>query len=201
MGVDEAGNDDAVGRIDHRAASPETAMFGPDLADLAVLDQHVGLGEVADLPVERQHDAALDEDAALRLQPGQLGIAAALGADRRVSIGAAAPAAASAAPAVRKPRREVASARKPLPSSQHAHRQRRSGLLRGDSVMTLLPTWTRALPGARVMVNPCVGGGKCQRMSRRRGTGSTPTRAPASAYDGNRRRFSFIGATRTPARH
>ncbi len=46
----------------------------PDLADLAVLDQHIRLREVADLPVEGQHHAALEQDAALSLHAGKLGI-------------------------------------------------------------------------------------------------------------------------------
>ena len=46
----------------------------PHLADFAVLDQHVRLREVADLAVERQHDAAFEQDAALPLHAGELGI-------------------------------------------------------------------------------------------------------------------------------
>ena len=49
-------------------------MFGRNLSDLAVLDQYVRLHEISDLPVERQHHAALQQDAALPLQTGKLGI-------------------------------------------------------------------------------------------------------------------------------
>src|SRR5439155_9680872 len=63
MGVDEAGNDDSVGGVDHRGRVGRDV--GPDLADLAVLDQQVGLREVADRAVEGEHHAALDKDAAL----------------------------------------------------------------------------------------------------------------------------------------
>ena len=51
----------------------------PDRADLAVLDQHVGAGEVADLAVEGEHDAALEQDAPLSHHAGEIGIARALG--------------------------------------------------------------------------------------------------------------------------
>ena len=64
VGVDEAGNDDLVRRIDHRHVVRHHDVR-PDLADLAVLDQHVCLRKVADLPVERQHHARLQQDAAL----------------------------------------------------------------------------------------------------------------------------------------
>ena len=53
-------------------------MFGSDFADLAVLDQHVRRREVADLAVEREHDAALDQDAARALHAGEIGVDGAL---------------------------------------------------------------------------------------------------------------------------
>src|SRR5262249_8118214 len=40
----------------------------------AILDQHVRLCKVADLPIERQHHAALEQDAALLLQAVELAI-------------------------------------------------------------------------------------------------------------------------------
>ena len=46
----------------------------PNLADLAALDQHVRLREVADLPVEGEHDAALEQNAAFTLDAGKLSI-------------------------------------------------------------------------------------------------------------------------------
>ena len=73
----------------------------PDLADLAVLDQHVGLREIADLAVEREHHAALEQDAARGLQARQLV------ALRVRGVGRTAAPAASTAPDVRKRRRDV----------------------------------------------------------------------------------------------
>ena len=43
-------------------------------ADLAVLDQHVRLGEVADLPVEGEDDAALEQNAPFTLHARKLGV-------------------------------------------------------------------------------------------------------------------------------
>jgi hypothetical protein len=60
MGVDEAGQHDAVGRIDHRGVVTGISDVRTDLANLAVLDEHVGLGEVADLPIEGKDHAALE---------------------------------------------------------------------------------------------------------------------------------------------
>ena len=72
MGVDEAGDDDPVRGVDHRGVVRHHDVR-PDLADLAVLDQHVGLGEVADLPVEGQHHAALSRMRRCALQAAKLG--------------------------------------------------------------------------------------------------------------------------------
>jgi hypothetical protein len=81
--VDEAGNDDAVRRFDHRDGIARDGNVRPDLADFPVLYQHIRPREIADLPVERQHHASFEQDAALCLQTGQLGIVAGLGPDRR----------------------------------------------------------------------------------------------------------------------
>ena len=43
----------------------------PDVADLAVLDQHICLREVADAAVEGEDDPALEQDATLALHPSQ----------------------------------------------------------------------------------------------------------------------------------
>ncbi len=65
------GMHDAVRRVDHRRGVARHRDIRPDLADLAVLDQHVGLREVADCAVEGEHDAALEQDAAFSLHPGK----------------------------------------------------------------------------------------------------------------------------------
>jgi hypothetical protein len=52
---------------------------GTYFADLAILDQDVGLGEIADQGIDGKNDRTLDEDAARALQAHQLGIASALG--------------------------------------------------------------------------------------------------------------------------
>ena len=58
VGVDEAGHHDAAARIDlGGAAGMQSAADGDDLA---ALDQHVGLWEVAHLGVHRHHGAAAD---------------------------------------------------------------------------------------------------------------------------------------------
>ena len=60
---DEAGHDDRARAVDHFGiGGGET---GPDLRDRLSVDQDVGLLEVTDLPVEREDDAAAQEDAAL----------------------------------------------------------------------------------------------------------------------------------------
>ena len=70
--VDEAGQHDAVGRIDNRGGVARDRDVRPHLADIAVLDQHVGAGEVAELAVEGEHDATLEQDAPLSLHAGEL---------------------------------------------------------------------------------------------------------------------------------
>ena len=72
--VDEARDDDPVRRIDDCRGVGRDRDVGPDLADLTVLDQHVGLCEVADLPIEGEDHAAFQQDSALRLQAVQLRI-------------------------------------------------------------------------------------------------------------------------------
>ena len=72
VGVDEARDDDPVGGVDHDRVARRDV--GPDFADLAVLDQDIGLREIADRPVEREHDAALDQEAARALHARKLGI-------------------------------------------------------------------------------------------------------------------------------
>ena len=71
VGVDEAGHHDAVGGVDHRDGLVGDRDAGPDLADLAVLDQDVGLREIAHLRIEAQHHPALEKDAAPPLHAGE----------------------------------------------------------------------------------------------------------------------------------
>ena len=78
MGVDEARHHDPVRRVDHRGVA--RGDVGTHRIDLAVLDQHVGSGEVADGAVEREHDAALEQDAARALHAREVGIALRRGA-------------------------------------------------------------------------------------------------------------------------
>jgi hypothetical protein len=70
--VDETGSDDPVRRIDDRGGIGGDRDIGADFANPALLDQHVGPGEVAHLPVEGEDDAAFEQDAARALQPGNL---------------------------------------------------------------------------------------------------------------------------------
>jgi hypothetical protein len=55
-------------------ASGDASMFGRTSADLAALDQHIRLREVANLPVEGEYDAALEQNAAFTLDTGKLSI-------------------------------------------------------------------------------------------------------------------------------
>jgi len=48
MGIDEARNDDPICSIDHSSIIARYRDIGSDLADLAALDQHVRLREIAD---------------------------------------------------------------------------------------------------------------------------------------------------------
>ena len=74
MRVDEARHHDAIGGVDHRCVVVRNCDARPDFADLAVLDQHIGLREVADAAVEGEDDSALEQDATLALHPGQQSI-------------------------------------------------------------------------------------------------------------------------------
>ena len=63
--VDEAGDENPVRAIDnHRAGGRDVR---PYVANLAVFDQNVGGCEIADCAVERQHDAAFEQNPARRL--------------------------------------------------------------------------------------------------------------------------------------
>ena len=74
MGVDESGYDDPVRGIDFGHCVSRHGDIRTDFADLSVFDQHVCLCEIADLRVERQYHAALEQDAALSLHTAQFGI-------------------------------------------------------------------------------------------------------------------------------
>ena len=58
--VDQAGHHQAVARVDDLRIFD--AEIGPDRDDLAVLDEHVALREVAEIRIDRDHAAALDEN-------------------------------------------------------------------------------------------------------------------------------------------
>jgi hypothetical protein len=62
------------------AASPDAAMSAPISANLAVLDQQVPFGEVADLGIESEENSPLDEDPSRTLQARKCCIASILGA-------------------------------------------------------------------------------------------------------------------------
>jgi hypothetical protein len=72
--IDEAGQHDPVGGIDHRRVVTRKGDVRAHLANLAALDEHVGLGEIADLPIEGEHDAALEQDAPRPLHAGEQAI-------------------------------------------------------------------------------------------------------------------------------
>src|SRR6516162_1754589 len=74
VGVDEAGNDDSVRGVDDRDRIARRLDVRPNLADPVALDQYVRLREVADLPVEGEDDAALEQNAAFTLDAGKLGV-------------------------------------------------------------------------------------------------------------------------------
>ena len=57
--VDEAGNDDPIRCIDDCRGIARGRYIGPNFADFAVLDEHIGLGEVADLPIEGENNSTL----------------------------------------------------------------------------------------------------------------------------------------------
>ena len=78
MGVDKAGDQDPVGRVDDHGRVGCGVDVGPYLTDLSILDQHVAAREVADLGIERQDNAALEHDPTSLLQPRELGVGGAL---------------------------------------------------------------------------------------------------------------------------
>ena len=57
--IDEAGHDDAAAGVDHRGVA--RLQLRSDGEDLLALDQHVGLGEVADLRIHRHHGTAAND--------------------------------------------------------------------------------------------------------------------------------------------
>lgn len=61
MRVDEAGDDDAVRRIDHLGVAGVDG--GTDRGDLVVLDQDVAAVDVADRLIHAQHMAAAEQHA------------------------------------------------------------------------------------------------------------------------------------------
>ena len=77
VGVDEAGNDDSVRGVDDRDRIARRLDVRPNLADPVALDQYVRLREVADLPVEGEDDAALEQNAAFTLHAGKLAVGSA----------------------------------------------------------------------------------------------------------------------------
>ncbi len=122
VSVDEARNDDPIRSVDHGHRVSRHREVRPDLANLAVLNQHVRLREVADPSIEGQHHAALDEDTALHLQAAQLGLgvrsADALGKSASGRDLATAPPAARAAPALRNARREDCASAEASPATR-----------------------------------------------------------------------------------
>lgn len=52
MGIDETGNQNAIGGIDDCHGVTGYCNIWPDLTDLAILDQHVRLREVTDLSIK-----------------------------------------------------------------------------------------------------------------------------------------------------
>ena len=74
VGVDKAGNQDSVRRIDNHGRVGGDVDVGPHLADFSVLDQHVPGDKVADLRIERKNDATLQDNPSRLLQPHELGV-------------------------------------------------------------------------------------------------------------------------------
>ena len=60
VGIDEARHHDRLRGVDHLGIGRADVRL--HRRDFAALDQHVGLLEVADRPVEREHEAALEQD-------------------------------------------------------------------------------------------------------------------------------------------
>jgi hypothetical protein len=74
VGIDETRNDDPIGDVDHDNGLVRGGDIGPHIADLAVLDQNIPGREVADLRIDGQDDATLEQNAACVLHPVQLRI-------------------------------------------------------------------------------------------------------------------------------
>ena len=72
MRVDEARKHDAVGGVDIRRVA--RCDVRANVTNPAGLDQYVRLSEVADLPVEREHNAALNENAARALHASEFAV-------------------------------------------------------------------------------------------------------------------------------
>jgi hypothetical protein len=60
MSIDEARHDDHAGGVDHLGAAETDARR--DRLDLSILDQDIRLGEIANGPVEGQHDAVFEKE-------------------------------------------------------------------------------------------------------------------------------------------
>ncbi len=59
VGIDETGHDDAAGGVDPCGAACLQVRSNGE--DLLALDQHVGLGEVADARIHRHHGTAAND--------------------------------------------------------------------------------------------------------------------------------------------
>ena len=70
VGIDESRHHDRVRRVDHLGV--RRIDVRPHRGDALALDQHVGLFEVADRTIERQHAAALEQDRPARRRAGGL---------------------------------------------------------------------------------------------------------------------------------
>src|SRR6478752_2924307 len=81
VGVDKARDHDAVCRIDNGGV--RRLDIGPDLADLAIFDQHVGLREIADGAVEAKHDPTLEQDTTCVLYARKIAVALRCGSARQ----------------------------------------------------------------------------------------------------------------------
>jgi hypothetical protein len=65
VGVDKPGHDDAAGRVDLSRAA--RVQVRPNGEDFLAFDQHVGLGKVADLRIQRHHRTAANKIAPARV--------------------------------------------------------------------------------------------------------------------------------------
>ena len=93
--IDEARHDDDIRGIDHLRVG--RADVRPHRRDLLALDQHVGLLEIADRAVEREHETALEQD-----RPAGRGIGRSLRAAEPITLAASAGAAATPAAVVQR---------------------------------------------------------------------------------------------------